>query len=204
MREVLNLIHQNGDLFYLITFVWTALEGETFVIFAALAAQRGFLSIYGLFAAAWLGSFCGDQVLFFLGRVFGTKILARFPKLKPKTDKALKALEKYAVIFILSYRFMYGLRNISSIAVGLSKLSWRRFAILNFAAAFIWALAFCGAGYMFGNVIEHFGRRKQEVVVYSVRELMLTALGLFILVIVTRLLVLRRQARKARENGEEV
>lgn len=203
MREVLNLIHQHGDLFYLITFVWTALEGETFVIFAALAAQRGFLNIGGLFAAAWLGSFFGDQVLFLVGRVFGTRILARFPKLKPKTDKVLKTLEKYAVVFILSYRFMYGLRNISSIAVGLSHLSWRRFAFLNFSAAFIWALAFCGAGYVFGNVIEHLGRRKNEVVVYSVRELMLTALGLFILIIVTRVVFLRRQARKVKAEGEE-
>ncbi|MDD5587031.1 MAG: DedA family protein [Alphaproteobacteria bacterium] len=203
MREVLNLIHQHGDLFYLITFVWTALEGETFVIFAALAAQRGFLNIGGLFAAAWLGSFFGDQVLFLVGRVFGTRILARFPRLKPKTDKVLKSLEKYAVVFILSYRFMYGLRNISSIAVGLSHLSWRRFAFLNFSAAFIWALAFCGAGYVFGNVIEHLGRRKNEVVVYSVRELMLTALGLFILIIVTRVVFLRRQARKVKTAGEE-
>lgn len=203
MREVLSLIHQYHEWFYLITFVWTALEGETFVIFAALAAQRGFLNIGGLFTAAWLGSFFGDQVFFFIGRVFGTWILARFPKLKPGTDRALKALEKYHVAFILSYRFMYGVRNVSGIAVGLSRLTWRRFATLNIIAAFIWASAFCGAGYLFGDVIEHLGRRKTEVVGYSVRELMLSVLGLFVLLVLMRLAFKYWQKRKMPEADGE-
>lgn len=189
MHEVLDLIHRYHEVFYLITFLWTALEGETFVIFAALAAQRGFLNIGGLFAAAWMGSFFGDQVFFWIGRVFGQRLLARFPKLKPKTDKALQALEKYHIAFILSYRFMYGVRNISGITVGLSSLSWRRFAVLNCLAALIWAMAFCGAGYFFGNVIEHFGRRKTEYVGYSVHELMVAGLALFAFVIVFRVAV---------------
>jgi len=194
MHDVLDLIRQHGEAwFYLITFVWTALEGETFVIFAALAAQRGHLNIVALFTAAWLGSFFGDQVFFFLGRFFGTRILARYPSMKPKTDKILKGLEKYHVAFILSYRFMYGVRNVSGIAIGLSKLSWRRFAVLNCLAAFIWATAFCTVGYQFGNVIQHLGRRKEEVVTWSVRELMLAVLALFAVIIISRLMVIRRQ-----------
>ena len=37
MHDVRLLIQQHGDLFYLLTFLWTAMEGETFVIFAGLA-----------------------------------------------------------------------------------------------------------------------------------------------------------------------
>ena len=98
---------------------------------------------------------------------------------------------------------MYGVRNVSGIAVGLSKLPWKRFAALNALASFIWAMAFCGAGYLFGNVIEHFGRHKEEVVDYSVREVMLTVLGLFALVVILRLIIHRWQRRKhrAEENG---
>lgn len=203
MQDVLSLIRHHGDLFYLITFVWTALEGETFVIFAGLAAQRGLLNIYALFTAAWLGSFFGDQVFFFIGRIFGTRLLARFPKLKPKADKALMALEKYSTVFILSYRFMYGLRNISGIAVGLSKLSWKRFAALNCLAALIWATAFCGAGYFFSKMITHLGRRNKEIVNYSVRELMITVLLLFAFVIVMRLASLRYQARKKEQRAHK-
>ncbi len=197
MQEVLSLIQHYREWFYLITFVWTALEGETFVVFAGLAAQRGFLNIWFLFAAAWMGSFLGDQAFFFLGRYYGKRILERFPKIKPKTDKVLQALEKYHVVFILSYRFMYGIRNVSGITVGLSRLPWRRFATLNFIASFVWAVAFCGAGYFFGNVIQHLGRKKEEVVAYSVRELSLTVLALFVLMVLFRLGVKRWQKRRA-------
>ena len=65
MNEVLNLVQQHGSWFYLITFFWTAFEGETFVIFAALlAAQRGVLSIEFLFLAAWLAASAAIRSIF--------------------------------------------------------------------------------------------------------------------------------------------
>ncbi len=196
MREVLDLIKEYHEWFYLITFVWTALEGETFVIFAALAAQKGYLNIAALFGSAWLGSFFGDQMFFFAGRFFGARITARYPGIKPKLDKALGWLEKYATFFVLSYRFMYGIRNVSGIAIGMSRLPWKKFVWLNLAAAFIWAAAFCGAGYLFGDVIKKLGKQKEEVVDYSVREFMLVALGVFAIVIIIRLWGIYRERRK--------
>lgn len=189
MQQIHELIHRHGDLFYLITFVWTALEGETFVIFAGLAAQKGALNVWLLFLAAWLGSMFGDQVFFFIGRRFGTRILEHMPKLKPGVERALGWLEKYAVVFILSYRFMYGLRNVSGVAIGLSHLPWKRFAMLNAVAAFVWASAFVGFGYLFGDVIKHM-RHKQEVVESSVHEITLTVLGLFAVLIIGRLAIM--------------
>ena len=164
------LAHHYGDLFYLITFCWTAFEGETFVIIAGFLAQKGYLSIAGLFLAAWLGSFFGDQVVFFIGRRFGTRVLHHLPRLEPGVNRAVGWLERYAVIFILSYRFIYGLRNVSGLAVGLSHIPWKKFAVLNAIAAFIWALAFSGFGYLFGDVFEHM-HHKEEVVSYNVRSI---------------------------------
>ena len=192
MQEVLDLIRHHGDLFYLITFVWTALEGETFVIFAALAAQQGVLNIEALFVAAWAGSFCGDQLFFFTGRRFGTRILARFPSLQPKLDKIFGWLEKYATAFILSYRFMYGVRNISSIAIGMSHLPWKRFVGLNAIAAFIWAVIFCGAGYLFGGVIAD----------DNIHNIRVAALVLFMFIVAAKLThVLLERRRETRERA---
>src|SRR5438034_5808268 len=41
--------------FYLIAFIWTFLEGETFVLFAGFAAAQGVLNPALLFVATWLG-----------------------------------------------------------------------------------------------------------------------------------------------------
>jgi len=196
MHQIHELVKNHGDWFYLITFLWTALEGETFVIFAGLAAQKGILNIWLLFLVSWLGSLCGDQIFFLLGRQVGLPILDHMPKLKPGVERAIGWLEKYAIVFILSYRFMYGLRNVSGIAVGLSHITWRKFAFWNAIAAFIWALAFVGFGYLFGDFIAHLPH-KNEVVTYSVRHFMLSMLGLFALLIIGKIAQIRYKRHKA-------
>lgn len=150
MQEILAKIQANGDIFYVITFLWTAVEGETFVIFAGYAAHLGLLSLPMLIACAWLGSFCGDQVYFFLGRRYGHRLVRRFPKWQPRVDRAMDLLHRYNTGFILSFRFIYGVRNVSSFAIGMSEVSWARFSVLNFIAAGVWAISFAGTGYIFG------------------------------------------------------
>jgi membrane protein DedA with SNARE-associated domain len=163
--DVNQLIADYGAWFYPITFLWTFLEGETFVIFAGAAAHQGLLEIYWLVAAAWAGSFAGDQFYFFVGRRWGMKLLDRFPRHRPSVDIALGFLRKYNTWFILSFRFIYGIRNVSSFAMGMSGLTWMRFLALNFIAAGVWACIFAGSGYMLGkafsavlgDVAENFG-----------------------------------------------
>jgi membrane protein DedA with SNARE-associated domain len=174
-----------GGLFYLVTLVWTALEGETFVLLAGYASARGLLNLPLLVMCAWIGSFCGDQFYFFLGRRFGTRVLRRFPRWQPGVDRALRLLERYDTGFILSFRFIYGVRNFSSFAMGMSPLRWSRFLVLNFIAAGLWAITFAGGGYMFGEAL--------SAVLGDAAEIMgLVALVVFV-VVVTYLL--RRQKR---------
>ena len=158
MEEIAHLIQKHGYLFYGITFFWTFLEGETFVIFAGALAVPGLggattpppINIYWLILAAWIGSFCGDQLYFLLGRRFGKRILHRFPRIQGGVQLAIDLLHKYHTIFILTYRYMYGVRNFASLGMGMSELSWPRFASLNFVAAFLWANSFAWGGYALG------------------------------------------------------
>ena len=158
MDGIASLIREYGFLFYAITFVWTFLEGETFVIFAGALSVPGLggfekppINIYWLILAAWIGSFCGDQLYFFLGRKFGNRILRRFPRLQGGVQLAIDMLHKYHTFFILTYRYMYGIRNFASLGMGMSDLKWGRFAVLNFIAAFLWANSFAWGGYLLGT-----------------------------------------------------
>jgi membrane protein DedA with SNARE-associated domain len=145
-------IAEYGTLFYLITFAWTFLEGETFVLCAGFLAAQGLIDPWILFICAWLGSFSGDQLYFWVGRHFGPRLLQRFPRWRGGVDMAFAWLKRYSTVFILSFRFIYGVRNFSSFALGMSGLQWQRFLSLNFLAAAVWATAFVGAGYVFGHV----------------------------------------------------
>jgi membrane protein DedA with SNARE-associated domain len=149
--DISRLIAENGAWFYLIAFTWTFLEGETIVLFAGFAAAQGLISPAPLLFAAWLGSFCGDQSYFWLGRHSGHRIMERFPQWRCRVAAALKWLERYDAGFILSFRFIYGVRNLSSFAMGLSAVGWRRFCSLNFLAAGLWAASFIAVGYFLGH-----------------------------------------------------
>lgn len=173
--DVYQFIELHGNWFYVITFVWTFLEGETFVLFAGAAAAQDILDIRLLIAISWLGSYCGDQTYFYLGRRFGPGILKRFPKLQKGADKVAGLILKYDVAFILTYRFIYGLRNVSSFAMGLSGLDWKKFAFWNFWAAGIWAFTFSMVGFLFGEVLDN-------VLGHAIETVMLTLLGVIAVV----------------------
>ncbi len=149
--EINQLIAENGAYFYLIAFLWTFLEGETVVLFAGFAAAQGLLDPMLLLVAAWLGSFSGDQTYFWIGRQFGPRLLDRFPRWRHGVDVALHWLERYNTGFILTFRFIYGVRNLSSFAMGVSAVRWKRFLSLNFLAAGLWAGSFTAVGYFLGH-----------------------------------------------------
>jgi membrane protein DedA with SNARE-associated domain len=190
-------ILEHGTLSYLVTFAWTFFEGETFVIFAGFAASQGLLAWPLLMVAAWLGSFAGDQTYFWIGRHFGVRLLARQPVWRTRVDHALAWLRRFDTWFILSFRFIYGVRNFSSFALGISRVHWRRFMVLNFVAAGIWAAVFIAAGYLCGHAL---GRMLGEIA-ERFSESLLVVFALLIIVgqFAHRLHVRRR--RKLAANG---
>ena len=186
------LIADNGPFFYLIVLVWTFLEGETVVLFAGFAAAQGLVNPLLLMVAAWFGSFSGDQCYFWLGRQFGVRLLDRFPRWRHGVDAALAWLERYDTGFILSFRFIYGVRNFSSLALGLSAVRWERFFWLNLAAAWLRAASFVAVGYFLGSA---FHKMLGDIARWSG----LAMLGVFVAIAGGMYLLHRRQRR--RRNG---
>lgn len=143
-----------GWLAYVIAFFWSFLEGETFVIFAAAAGNStGVIDPIILLFTVWIGSFCGDQLWFTLGRRYGRSIAARIPGAERRLEQALRILDRWGTLFILTFRFVYGVRNVASVACGMHGISRQRFMVLNFIAAGIWACAFVAAGWFLGELI---------------------------------------------------
>lgn len=198
--DVQELIRHHGLWVYLFTFIWTFFEGETFVLFCGFAAAQGLLNTPLLLIAAWLGSFAGDQFYFWVGRHFGLMLLERRPVWRARVDKALAWLRRFDIGFILSFRFIYGIRNVSSFALGISGIDWRRFLCLNFVAAGLWAAAFVGAGYLFGQASE-------AMLGDLAAEFRLVALSVFVVVVASGSLAFlwhRRRRRVVPPEGRRV
>ena len=187
--DINQLIADNGACFYAIAFVWTFLEGETIILFAGFAAAQGLIDPWLLLFAAWFGSFSGDQFYFWIGRHFGVGLLDRFPRWRHGVDAALRWLERYDAGFILSFRFIYGIRNFSSFALGLSAVRWERFLRLNFAAAGLWAASFVAIGYFLGHAF-------RAVLGDIARSFSLVMLGVFVAIGLGMWLLHRAQKRR--------
>lgn len=139
---------------YIAVFLGTFLEGETILIMAGFAAHRGYLDLRWVMAVATVGSFLGDQLYFYLGARYGWRILNRFPKLKPRAVRVQALLERYHLPLIPGIRFLYGLRMVGPLVIGMSSVSWTRFFALNLLGAIVWAVLVGGSGYLFGNAME--------------------------------------------------
>ncbi|MES3098299.1 DedA family protein [Sphingomonas faeni] len=132
-------------------FVGAGLEGETSVVTGGLLAHEGLLSLSGTALAAVVGSFAADQLFFFVGRRYRDTARVRRIAAKPAFAKALDTLDRHPTVFILSFRFLYGLRTISPIAIGTSHVPARTFVVLNAISAALWGVLFTGIGYLFGH-----------------------------------------------------
>lgn len=133
--------------------VGTFLEGESVLLVAGAAAARGHLSLPGVIGMAAVASFLGDQLYFWVGRRYGAALLARFPSLQPRAARVNGLLERHPLLVILSIRFLYGLRVAGPMAIGMSRVSWSRFVLLNALAAVLWATLIAGMGYGAGHAL---------------------------------------------------
>jgi membrane protein DedA with SNARE-associated domain len=139
---------------YAAIFLGTVIEGETLVLMGGFAAHRNYLDLGWVIVAAFAGSFLGDQVWFHVGRKYGDRVLAKRPTWRAKTAKATHFLERRPALFILGFRFLYGLRTISPIVVGITRVSSTKYAILNAIGAMLWSVCFSVLGYAFGNAVK--------------------------------------------------
>ncbi len=139
---------------YLAVLLGSMVEGESVILTACVMAYMGYLSIAKIVAIAFMGTLIADQGLYYVGRIYGHRIIERFPKLKAPSEKAFQLLHKWDIWFILSFRFIYGIRIVSPIVIGMSGVTPRRFIPLNFMAALVWTSISCTGGYLLGGVIE--------------------------------------------------
>ena len=154
------------DYGYLTLLVWTFLEGETVVIIAGILAQQGYMDPRLIALCAFCGSCTSDQLMFLLGKYKGPAVLARFPRLARNADRAELLIRKYETPLILGFRFVYGVRNITPIMLGINRVKHLKFLALNLIGASVWAAAFTWGGFFFGVLFEQFMHEASHMALY--------------------------------------
>ena len=132
-------------------FVGAGIEGEAVVLAGGALAAHGLVPLWAAMLAATAGSTIVDQLWFWAGTRFRNRPFIARLRAKPAFARALDLMKRYPTGFILAFRFIYGMRTVSPVALGVSGVSPRHFIPLNLLAAAIWAPLFTWLGYRFGK-----------------------------------------------------
>lgn len=135
-------------------FLGAGVEGEAVVVSGGLLAHHGAFPLPAAMAAAAAGSCIVDQLWFFAGRHFRNHRWVARARAKPAFARALGVLERHPRWFIFGFRWVYGFRTVSPIAIGTSGIPARTFVPINIAAAIVWACTFTLVGYLAGHAFE--------------------------------------------------
>jgi membrane protein DedA with SNARE-associated domain len=138
---------------YLAVLAGTFLEGETVLIMAGFLAHRGYLHLSWVVVAAFVGTLCGDQLYYQLGRRKGMAFLERRVSWKPRIERLRGMLHRNRIAVILGFRFLYGLRTITPFLLGASGIPPCRFTALNGVGAAAWSVLVASLGYSVGMAV---------------------------------------------------
>jgi len=134
--------------------VGTFFEGETILIIGGITAHLGYLDLPKVMMIAFIGSFTGDQVYFFIGRLKGRDLVTRHPKWQTRVDKIHRLLKRYHDFIMFGFRFIYGMRIMTPFVFGMSRnIKTLRFVVFNALGAVVWSIVISGGGYLFGYAI---------------------------------------------------
>lgn len=138
---------------YAILFFWSILEGESGLVMAGLFSHTGDMNLFLAIFVAGLGGFAGDQLYFYIGRFNKSYVHRTLKKQRRKFALAHLLLKKHGSPIIFLQRYLYGLRTIIPIAIGLTGYSAQKYALINLFAAWCWAAVIIVPVWYFGNEI---------------------------------------------------
>jgi membrane protein DedA with SNARE-associated domain len=129
--------------------------GETLLIFSAVLAARGEMSLPALMISAWLGSVMGDNIGYLIGRKVGRAAIARFGSKIGLTEERFAKVEaifvRYGGATVTFARFFSVLRQLNGVVAGTLGMDWRRFLLFNAIGAAMWVTVWVLGPYYLGE-----------------------------------------------------
>jgi membrane protein DedA with SNARE-associated domain len=160
---VTNLLVAHG---YLVVLFGAALDnfglpssGDIVLFAGGLFAHRGDLALPLVMLSGFVGATISDNSVYWIGRIGGRPLIARILKMRfihfLVNEKSLARVERYfeshggKTVFV--GRFGPGLRSMTPLFAGVTRMKYYRFIPYNLAAATVWAVAYSLIGYVFGQ-----------------------------------------------------
>ena len=134
-------------------------SGDIVLLAGGLFANGGQLALPLVMLSGFLGALISDNSVYWIGRVGGRPLIHRILKMRflhflineKSLDKAERYFETHGGKTVFAGRFGPGLRSMTPLFAGVSRMRYHRFLPYNLAASVLWAMAYSLVGYVFGQ-----------------------------------------------------
>ncbi|MEX2281651.1 MAG: dephospho-CoA kinase, partial [Gemmatimonadota bacterium] len=114
-----------------------------------------YFSVWIVFAATFFGGLLGDQAGYVLGRIGGTRLVAREGRLgrlwRRQAPRAERLFRKHAALSVTLARFISFVRTLMPWFAGMSRMPYGKYLAYDVLGVFGWAAASVALGYFAGE-----------------------------------------------------
>ena len=163
LEFVTNLLLAHG---YIVVFLGAALDnfglpasGDVVLFAGGYFANEGMAALPLVMLCGFAGAFVSDNTVYWIGRIGGRPLIDRILKIRLLhfliDEKTLIKVEGYfdahggRTVFL--GRFGPGLRSMTPLFAGVSRMKYYHFLPFNLSAGVVWAVAYSIVGYVFGQ-----------------------------------------------------
>ncbi len=138
---------------YILLFLYSFGGGFIAIVAAGVLSFMGEMNLYVSILIAGSANFIGDTTLFYMSRYHKSEVMKYIHKHKRKLALSHLLMKRHGSWIVIMQKFVYGIKTLIPLAIGLTKYDFMKFTILNFIGTVIWALAFGFGSYASGEAL---------------------------------------------------
>ena len=151
MEDMLSNLETYG---YVVLFLYSFGGGFLALMGAGVLSYAGHMDLTTSILVAFIANFIGDLVLVYMGRYNKKDVMLYLHKHKRKLALSHLLMKKHGSWVIFLQKYIYGVKTLIPLAIGITKYDLKKFALLNVFASAIWALVIGIGSYMAGEAIK--------------------------------------------------
>lgn len=142
---------------YVILFLYSIGGGFIALLVASILSSsiiENNLNIFIVIFVSFLANFIGSSLIFYIAKYQKRDFLKYFKKHKRKLALSYLWIRKYNIWIIFIHKYLYGIKTIVPIAIGLSNYNTKKFLFLNILSSILWASSIGLLGLLGGDSIK--------------------------------------------------
>lgn len=138
---------------YIGLFLYSLGGGFVGLVGAGVLSFMGKMDLSLSMLIAFTANALGDVLLFYMARYQRGMMMDGIRKHRRKLALSHIMMKKYGSWIILIQKFIYGIKTLVPIAIGLTKYDFKKFAILNVFSSVVWTLSVGFGSYYSGGFL---------------------------------------------------